>query len=154
MLSPAGSGLLELHFNRMAAQDPLKSDDDYGMSIAEACQFLSTLLVLYPITIVDPDPRRSTLIGKLKGWCKAYRGRFCEKTAQRCLDVLEPRGIAGGEMFLMLPFIKGQLSKGIETCNLKECTVGKGQDGKNLLQCGKYVVSMHQLLLAGKMFDL
>lgn len=140
---PEAADLLDLHFQRMVDKDPLESDDDYSMSIAEACQFLSTLLVFYPLDVGTEDPRREKLIEKLRGWRKRYRGKFCDRVAERCLDIIEPNSGDGEEMMLMLPMIKMQLEKGIETCNAKECNVGRNASGKQtLLQCARCVTKL------------
>jgi hypothetical protein len=134
MRMPEGAGLLDLQFQRMVDTDPVRSDDDYAMSIAETCQFLSTLLVLYPFTVPADDPRRQRLLEKLRGWRREYRGKFCEKVAQRCLDMLEPQGGRRSEMAVMAPMMKAHLEKGVESCNAKGCDVGKDGNGKETLQ--------------------
>jgi hypothetical protein len=139
MRMPEGAGLLDLHFQRMVDSDPIHSDDDYAMSVAETCQFLSTLLVLYPFTVPADDPRRQRLLEKLRGWRETYRGTFCEEVAQRCLDMLEPQD-AQGEMAAMMSTMKARLEKGIESCNLEECNVKRdGNRKETLMQCARYV---------------
>lgn len=121
----------------MADMDPLKSDDDYAMSVAETCQFLSTLLVLYDLGHDSDEPTRKKVVDKLKNWRRTYRGKFCEQMAQRCLDMLEPQGVAGGQMLMMLPMVKAHLEKGLTSCNVTNCSVAEQQ---SLMQCARYVI--------------
>lgn len=124
----------------MVTSDITQSDADFSMSIAEACQFLSTLLVLFPMDGIDVE-KRQALSKKLKNWCRECRGKFCETTAQRCLDMLEPKGRSGTEMRMMLPMMRQHLAKGVQTCNLEGCSVGaNGDETVALQQCSRCAV--------------
>ena len=59
-------------------------------AIGEICQFLSTLLVLQG-TVGIQDVREKVL-GQLKKWRLKYRGKFTEKSSDRCITILEPTG--------------------------------------------------------------
>lgn len=99
-------------------------------TIAEMCQFLSTLMMLYG-TDLDPEDR-ALLILKLQGWKRQYRGMFAAETAERCLSIFNPTG----SMAVMIPMMKEQLHKGVDNCKAEGCNASISS-GRELLQCGK-----------------
>jgi hypothetical protein len=56
-------------------------------TIAETCQFFSTLLVLQGVSGVDEEDK-TALLPKLRLWKQLYRGRLASKTSERCLSLL------------------------------------------------------------------
>ena len=135
--TPAGADLARIQAKRMAHVDLLPSENLHT-TIAEICQFLSTLFVVYGLEFDEED--REPLVTKLKAWNEEYKGRFAEETTGRCLAMLKPEGSDGMEMqHFLMPLMKMTLSLGTEMCAIKGCPTEKQED-RQLMQCAKYVL--------------
>ena len=88
LTTPGGSDILVTHARRLATEEMLPQADEHD-TVAEMCQFLSTLLALGDPEVVPADVREP-LLKKLKAWRTKFRGRFAQETAERCISMLEP----------------------------------------------------------------
>ncbi|KAI5122323.1 hypothetical protein M0805_002490 [Coniferiporia weirii] len=133
--TPAGEGLHVLQAQRMINGTLIRSDTMQDV-VAEACQFLSTLLVLCGRDVVS-GADRTTLLSRLRAWYAQYRGQFAEQTSGRCIDILDPQGAAGAEMMMMVSMMKMKLMKGVDVCMAENCRISSEGNGRELLQCGR-----------------
>lgn len=149
--TPQAAGLCQ-HMGHLLVAGQLLPTSDLHTTIAELHQFFSTLLVFssaYPSTPSAPLPSSSAassvaispedkapLLQKMKAYRNQYRGRFAAETTERCIDILE----GSPEMTVMLPGVRMTLSKGLETCSLRGCSVWRDSEkekGRDLLQCSR-----------------
>ncbi|OCB85802.1 hypothetical protein A7U60_g7154 [Sanghuangporus baumii] len=117
--TPAGADLARIQAKRMAHVDLLPAGEHHTV-IAELCQLLSTLLIIYCLDF-DDEQDREPLLARVKEWRDMYRGRFAEETATRVIDMLEPDTEEGKQMTLMMCLMRMQLGLGVDTCAIKEC---------------------------------
>lgn len=142
--TPAAADLARIQAKRMATEELIESEDDHT-TVAEICQFLSTLLVVYGAQIDQED--QEPLLKRLKAWRKQYKGRFAEETTGRCIAILDhdAKGPENREMMMLLPMMRMTLSLGTDMCMIKGCPTNRARNTegstspKELLQCSRYV---------------
>lgn len=136
--TPGGADLARIQAKRMAHADLLPSEDLHA-TIAEICQFLSTLFVVYGLDNLDEEDR-APLLRKLRTWNEEYRGRFAEETTGRCIQMLAPEGQEGMQMeHFLMPLMRMTLTLGVEMCAIKGCPSEKDEN-RQLMQCGRWVL--------------
>ena len=84
--TPAGANLARIQAKRMARVDLLPVGD-HEKVVAELCQFLSTLFIIYALDF-DEVEDRELLLARVKEWRDMYKGTFADETAKRVIDML------------------------------------------------------------------
>lgn len=97
-----------LQAQRMAAAD-FDPESMPAKEVSEACQFLSTVLILQGAETVRNEDREP-LLERLKGWKRRFRTGFPVETAERCIGVLSGVGCASccGDRECMLKKLVGR----------------------------------------------
>ncbi|KDQ08254.1 hypothetical protein BOTBODRAFT_38086 [Botryobasidium botryosum FD-172 SS1] len=118
---------------------------DLADTVAETCQFLSTLLVLQNTVGLAAEDKLA-LTRKLRAWSQQYRNKFAEEVSERALMLLGPRV---GETASIVNVVRTQLEKGISHCKARNCDLTGQNNGGELLMCSKcrtvrYCGAQHQ----------
>jgi hypothetical protein len=157
--TPEAASLTPTQLKRMAnapASFANKPDD-----VAEACQFLATLLGLQGTEGISAADKKA-LITKLKTWQRKFRGKFAGETSERCLSFLQGdrqdsiSGVTSGHawltlhpplfffallrmMVMMVKEVAVMISKPLNSCNMRGCNRRNAPKGEPLIPCNRWV---------------
>ncbi|KZV74478.1 hypothetical protein PENSPDRAFT_601290 [Peniophora sp. CONT] len=125
--SPAGEGLAALHTKRVAQFADDLTKQAIPDRVAEANQFLATLLLIQGPDGVDPADKQA-LLPKLKTWknMPIFRGRLASEASDRVLSLLTNNRV------LEMQMVKTMLLRSLNECGAPGCQVSSG-----LQRCGR-----------------